>query len=117
MAGAMTPDNGEESMTEASTTIPSNGAQDLYAVQQEVRLLRAKLSQREAVIIELNRRLRRLEQQHGRVLSGGGGWPAGWDDRVGELQREIDAWRATKTFRYTEGLRRLYGNVLRLGAR
>jgi hypothetical protein len=100
----------------AATTLPGS-AQEVYAVQQEARLLRAKLAQREAVIIELNRRLRRLEQRHGQAESDGQGRPVGWDDRMGELQREIDALHATKTFRYTDGLRRFYGSVLRHGGR
>ena len=50
-----------------STSVKSTDTSQAYAREQELRLLRARLAQREAAIIELNRRLRQLEQQRPRV--------------------------------------------------
>ena len=101
-------------MPSQTTPDPSvvTGAGDVYALQQELRLLRARLAQREAALAELNRRLRRLEQQHGSAETDTRQRLVEVERRAQDLEQAIDALCQTKTFRYTEGLRRLYGRLL-----
>jgi hypothetical protein len=94
------------------TSVASSEADQTFAQEQELRLLRARLAQREAALVGLNRRLRQLEQQRGGHTSDMSQSLVEAERRAEALEREVQAVYGTKTFRYTDSVRRLYGRTL-----
>jgi hypothetical protein len=111
---------------------------DLMALHQRAGELEAELAQRDAAIRELRRRLHELEQMYWERQSKLEDEFIAAQDRLLELYRagaervsaptttgptpavlqaELDALRATRTFRYTATARAAYGRVRALGRR
>ncbi len=73
-----------------------------------IEILRAQLSQRDRVVRELTKRLRTLEQKAARDL-------VEEHEQLMEIDAKLRAVLSTRTFRYTAGVRNLYGRARQLG--